>query len=152
MFYLARADGTVIGKFSEEEFRAKITHGEVSPDVQYLPEGTTEWRRVTEFSGAKFPFPPLAAPNRIQPKKENSSPVQLGALCAICAAFLPLLSPVLFLASIALLIASFILAIIAIVRGKVTGGILLMIGIFFAFPTSCVTLMDREKLLHHENR
>ena len=152
LFYLAKADGRVIGKFTEEELRAKISAGDASPDDQYLAEGAREWKRAAEFPGARFPWPAPSAPNRTQRKKEDFSPVKLGALCAICAAFLPLVHPVLFLASVALLIASFVLAILAIVRGKVSGGVLLLIGIFFAFPTSCVSLIDREKLLHREAR
>ena len=51
---LARADGTVIGKFNEEELRAKISAGDFSPGDQYLAEGG-EWLRLSRFPGAQFP-------------------------------------------------------------------------------------------------
>src|SRR5438552_1783171 len=54
LFYLARADGTVIGKFNEEELRAKISAGDFSPGDQYLAEGG-EWLRLSRFPGAQFP-------------------------------------------------------------------------------------------------
>ena len=57
MIYVARADGKVIGKFSEEEFRAKISAGDLSPNDQYLGDGTRQWIRASEFPGATFPKP-----------------------------------------------------------------------------------------------
>jgi len=57
MIYVARADGKVIGKFSEQEFRAKISAGDISPNDQYLGDGTRQWIRASEFPGATFPKP-----------------------------------------------------------------------------------------------
>src|SRR5438128_6702947 len=55
MIYVARAEGKVIGKFSEKEFRAKISAGDISPNDQYLGDGTRQWIRASEFPGATFP-------------------------------------------------------------------------------------------------
>jgi hypothetical protein len=57
VIYLTRADGSVIGKFSEEDLRAKIARGDVSPDDQYLAEASAQWKRLTEFPNAAFPWP-----------------------------------------------------------------------------------------------
>ena len=57
MIYVARADGKVIGKFSEEEFRTKIAAGDISPDDRYLGDGTKQWLRASQFPGAAFPQP-----------------------------------------------------------------------------------------------
>ena len=161
MIYLAQADGKLIGKFSDAELRAKIAAGEISPDDQYLAEGSSDWKRAAEFPGAMFPWkdqPATPAPDRTARKKEDhwsanwlappKSPLEFGVLCAICAALLPLLHPMFVLVSVGLLMASFVLSIIAMVRGKVSGGILLMIGIItVALPVSCVSTIDREKIL-----
>jgi GYF domain 2 len=161
VIYLAQADGKLIGKFSDGELRAKIAAGEISPDDQYLAEGSTDWKRAAEFPGALFPWkdqPATPAPDRTARKKQEpwppnwlappKSPLEFGVLCAVCAALLPLLHPMFVLVSIALLIASFVLSIIAIVRGKVVGGILLMIGIItLALPASCASTVGREKIL-----
>ena len=163
MIYLARADGKVIGKFSEAELRAKIAAGSVSPDDQYVADGASERRRADEYPGATFPWrdedqPLIPPPDRTARKKEDhwpanwlappKSPLEFGVLCAICAALLPLLHPMFVLVSVGLLMASFVLSIIAMVRGKVSGGILLMIGIItVALPVLCVSTIDREKIL-----
>ena len=114
IFYLARADGTVIGKFSEEGLLGKISAGDVSPHDQYLAEGG-QWLRVSVFPGAQFPgdfMPPTPPKLTAQPKKK-SSPDEVGALCALIAAFAPLVSPLLFLLlSLPLLLAAFVLAIV----------------------------------------
>ncbi|MGH7983703.1 MAG: hypothetical protein ACREFF_11265 [Candidatus Udaeobacter sp.] len=57
MVYLTRVDGTVIGKFGEEELRQKIAAGDFSPGDRYLVEGSREWKRLAEFPGASFPWP-----------------------------------------------------------------------------------------------
>ena len=67
----------------------------------------------------------------------------------MAAAFAPLLHPAMFLLSLALLVAAFVLAIVSIVRGKVGGGIILLAGVFISFFASCSALVDRDKILHH---
>jgi len=57
MICVARADGQMIGKFSEEEFWAKISAGDISPDDQYLGAGATQWTRASQFPRATFPRP-----------------------------------------------------------------------------------------------
>jgi uncharacterized membrane protein YphA (DoxX/SURF4 family) len=44
-----------------------------------------------------------------------------------------------------LLFAAFVLAIVSLVRGRVTGGICLLIGLFPAFMMAFVSVTDREK-------
>jgi hypothetical protein len=68
----------------------------------------------------------------------------------VAAAFLPLANPVLFvLGSLPLFLTAFVLAIVSIVRGKVGGGLCLLVGLIFAFMMSLVCLVDRDNLLHH---
>ena len=79
MIYLARADGKVIGKFSEAELRAKIAAGSVSPDDQYVADGASERRRADEYPGATFPWrdedQPLIPPlDRTARKKKDHWP------------------------------------------------------------------------------
>jgi undecaprenyl pyrophosphate phosphatase UppP len=52
-----------------------------------------------------------------------------------------------FLLSLPLLFAAFVLAIVSLVRGRVTGGICLLIGLFPAFMMAFVSLTERDKLL-----
>jgi membrane protein YqaA with SNARE-associated domain len=76
----------------------------------------------------------------------------IGTICAISGAFLPLFNEVLIIVSIALLIAAFVLAILAMTRGKIVGGILLLIGVAFAFPASCVYSVSRDEIIHRSRR
>jgi hypothetical protein len=159
MIYLARADGKVIGKFSEEEFRAKISAGDVSPDDQYLNAGGAgtaggpeRWRRASEFPGAIFPqpdpheeiLPPIPPPiPKLQKKKR--SPADIGGLCALLGMFAPLASPVLFfLLSLPLLVAAFVLAIVSLARGKIGSGIGLLILTFVAFMMSITIVTNPD--------
>ena len=57
MIYLARANGTVIGKFGQEELHRKIAAGDLSPSDKCLVEPSREWKRLAEFQGANFPWP-----------------------------------------------------------------------------------------------
>ena len=77
--------------------------------------------------------PPPALPP-LPPKKKESSLAAIGALCAIAAALLPLATSMFFLLfSLPLLLTAFVLAIMSLVRGRFTGGVILLIGVFFAF-------------------
>jgi hypothetical protein len=62
MVYLTRADGTVIGKFTEDDLRTRIASGDVSPSDQYLTEGAREWKPLRELPGAAFPASPPPLP------------------------------------------------------------------------------------------
>jgi integral membrane sensor domain MASE1 len=55
-----------------------------------------------------------------------------------------------FLLSLPLLFAAFVLAIVSLVRGRVVGGICLLIGLFPALMMAFVTLTEREKLLNRQ--
>jgi len=73
--------------------------------------------------------------------KKKSSPAAIGALCAIAAAFSPFFSPLFFFVfSLPLLIAAFVLAIVAIAQGRSASGIALMIGVFLAAPFAIVAM------------
>ena len=83
--------------------------------------------------------------NALLPSKQTSgkrerSPAYIGGLCAVTAAFLPLAHPVLFiLGSMPLLLAAFVLAIVSIVRGKIGGGVSLLVGLVLALTMSVVS-------------
>jgi len=79
---------------------------------------------------------------------QRSSPAAIGILFAIAAAFLPLASSMFFFfLSLPLLLAAFVLAIVSLVRGGIAGGIILLIGIFFALPISFLSLISRSEIL-----
>ena len=115
----------------------------------------------TSFVSSQNRFQPIASIRRwgarnvsasssIKREKRESTPASIGGLCAIAAAFAPLLDQTLFfLISLPLLFAAFVLAIVSIARGKIGGGILLLIGLAFAFVCSIAALTDRDKILHH---
>jgi len=48
LFYVAR-NGEVIGKFTEEELRAKICKGEFGASDWYLGEGLDNWVRISDY-------------------------------------------------------------------------------------------------------
>ncbi len=52
MIYAARPDGTVIGKFSEAEFRTIISSGEVWGECLYLEESEQVWHKASEYPSA----------------------------------------------------------------------------------------------------
>jgi hypothetical protein len=54
MIYVSRPDGTVIGKFTEAEFLAKASAGEISREDFYLNEPEQVWRIAAEYPGAVF--------------------------------------------------------------------------------------------------
>src|SRR5437016_6079396 len=89
-------------------------------------------------------------------KRWTETPASIGGVCALVAAFAPLVSPTFFfLLSLPLLFAALVLAIVSLVRGRVTGGICLLIGLFPAFIMAFVLVTEREKILnpqHSETR
>jgi hypothetical protein len=77
---------------------------------------------------------------------QQSSPAAIGMICAVAAALLPLAVPAFFFfISLPLLTAAFVLAIVALVRGGIFGGIFLLLLVFFAFPVSIVTMIAGTK-------
>ena len=178
--YVCR-DGQDIGDWPEDQFQAKIFSGELFETDWFFYEGMTDWQRVREYRrpeiGAwrrgeeKTPnglsrtgvnqitassqpiVEKLKSAFEIKRGGKKQSAAETGGACALVAAFAPLLHPTLFfLASLPLLIAAFVLAIVSLVRGKVGGGIALMVGVFFAFMMSIVTLTERDRLLSAEGR
>ncbi len=148
-------DGAEVGQFSEQEFRDKIFSGEIQPDNHYWTEGMDDWQLVSEYrSSPSLPGPPTLPPlPRVAEKKKRrtETPASIGGACALVAAFAPLLSPSLFfLLSLPLLFAAFVLAIVSLVRGRVTGGICLLLGLFPAFMMAFVSLTERDKMLQHQ--
>jgi len=55
-----------------------------------------------------------------------------------------------FLLSLPLLFAAFVLAIVSLVRGRVTGGICLLIGLLPAFMMAFVAVTERDKILNRQ--
>jgi undecaprenyl pyrophosphate phosphatase UppP len=67
------------------------------------------------------------------------------------AAFAPLVSPTFFfLLSLPLLFAAFVLAIVSLVRGRITGGICLLLGLLPAFIMAFVAVTERGKILSRQ--
>ena len=143
--FVAR-NGTVFGEFSENDFRNHVRTGVILPSDHYFCEGFKEWKSVADFKRNRFFWGKFAGG-----AGKERSPAATGALCAVVAAFLPLVSPMLFfLGSLPLLLTVFVLAIVSILRGKVGGGLCLLVGLVFAFAMSVVSLVDRDHLLHPE--
>src|SRR6266508_956777 len=91
-------------------------------------------------------------PETKKKKGRAETPASVGGACALVAAFASLVSPTRFcLLSLPLLFAAFVLAIVSLVRGRVVGGICLLIGLFPALMMAFVTLTDRDKLLNREH-
>jgi hypothetical protein len=160
-FHACRLDGTIIGEFSEGEFREKVFSNELMPEDYYWHEGMSDWAPVSNYRASTKttkievskppPLPAIPQAPLPKPPKQSSPPAVTGGLCAIAAAFAPLLHPVcFFLISLPFLVAAFVLAIVSIVRGKVGSGIALLAGTMIAFLMSIASMtIDRDKLFHH---
>jgi VIT1/CCC1 family predicted Fe2+/Mn2+ transporter len=169
MIFHVMRDGEALGDLEERDFREKIFSGEIQPEDYYWREGFGDWKLVSEYRAparekvvkpaAPPPLPAIASDisQKIQrwgarnaEKAAENKEARIGGLCAVLGAFAPLLSPVFFvLLSLPLLFAAFVLAILSLARGKITGGILLLIGLMFAFAMSFAALTERDKILHH---
>jgi hypothetical protein len=91
--------------------------------------------------------------NKVAEKKKRwaETPASVGGAFALIAAFAPLVHPFLFfILSPPLLFAAFVLAIVSLVRGRVTGGVCLLVGLFPALMMAFGTLTERDKLLNHQ--
>jgi hypothetical protein len=153
------SNGEPVGNFGEAVFEEKILAGEILPTDLFSAEGLTEWRPVSQYKKAQHAQrakpPPLPATvtaaqrARTKTKKERTA-AETGGVLAVGAAFAPLLHPSLFfLLSLPMLLGALVLAIVSITKGKVTGGIFLLIGLLPALMMSWTCMVDREKLLHH---
>jgi DNA-directed RNA polymerase subunit RPC12/RpoP len=155
IFHVGR-DGMELGQFSEQEFRDKISAGEIRPYDHYWTQRMDDWQLVSEYRRLpSSPGPPTLPPLRRMPEKKKKgwieTPASIGGACALVAAFAPLVSPAFFfLLSLPLLFAAFVLAIVSLVRGRVTGGICLLIGLFPAFMMAFVSVTDRDKILNRQ--
>lgn len=162
MFSVAR-DGEVLGEFSEKDFRAKIFGNEIWPTDSFWRSGMDDWQPVSSYRAAEptvrndkgsppKPLERLVPTISRRPFFQQSTPASIGAFCAVIAALGPLFSPAMIAIAIPLLIAAFILAVMTMVKGRIWIGIALLIGTFIAGPTSCIMLVDREKILSGETR
>lgn len=157
-------DGAIIGEFDEDVFRNKIFSGELLPDDVFWQPELKEWLPISSY---RVP-PPLPEPPRPietaldrvsefmtkgpKPKKTSRSfsPAKTGGLLAVAAWLAPLAhESFFFLVSLPFLLAAFVLAIVSIVKGRLTGGIILLVAILPAFIASCGSMTDRDKILHH---
>jgi hypothetical protein len=166
MIYHISRDGTILGEFTEAEFRDKIFANEILPNDHYWTEGMTDWQVVSDYRvGVEtpeiVPVPPsvpvlpqgstdaLKAPVSAKLKVKRSA-AYTGACLALIAAFLPLLSGPLIFVSLILLLATFILAVTEMVKGKVWHGVGLLLSLFIALAMAITCTVDRDKLLRHE--
>ncbi|MBA3962583.1 MAG: DUF4339 domain-containing protein [Chthoniobacterales bacterium] len=147
MIYHVARDGEVLGEFSEDEFRARRARGAVLPTDHYWTEEMSEWKPVSEYRVvAKTQririAPELAPPTPIviavsaQPEKPvqqwyRSLPLAGGALILLAIALSFAAGP-LFYASLFLLAAALVIAILSVVRGGLIGGIVLLLSLIVA--------------------
>ncbi len=170
MIFVCR-NGEHLGEFSEAEFREKILAEEILPSDDYWQEGFPDWVSVAEYrdladtqpTNVRRPAPhrpqqlaqaavesaaaarPVAAKRKLF---ERETTLTIGVACALIAAFGPLFSQTMLVLSVPLLIAAFVLAIISMVKGRIAGGIALLMGTFIAGPISCATFFGgNNKLL-----
>jgi hypothetical protein len=68
-------------KFSEAEFRARISSGEVWRECLYLEESEQVWHKASEYPGAVFPPPITPAPN--DKKQCHRTIIVIGSLIAV---------------------------------------------------------------------
>ena len=71
----------MIGKFSEAEFRARISSGEVWRECLYLEESEQVWHKASEYLGAVFPPPITPAAN--DKKQSHRTIIVIGSLIAV---------------------------------------------------------------------
>jgi len=71
IFHVGR-DGTELGQFSEQEFRDKISAGEIRPYDHYWTQGMDDWQLVSEYRASPpSPGPPSLPPLRRIPEKKK---------------------------------------------------------------------------------
>jgi hypothetical protein len=154
--YVAR-DGADIGQFSEEEFRAgkaKERLNSLLSDRRLFErkEPANDSDRLADEE-SKTPMSEASAEKKMRRGSSPAYTAYIGALLAIVAAFIPLVNWAFFwFLSLPLVLATFVLAIVSLVRGGITGGVILMIGVFLAFPISILTALNREQILKSSQR
>ena len=162
MIYYISRDGVERGPLDEGSLKHEIANGITLPTDYYWREGMTDWELVSTLPWQAV-VPPVVPKStkqsrvakwmqREETQLKNRSPAYIGGILTGCAAFLPLANAGLFLVSLSLLFAAFILAIVALVRGKILGGICLLIFLPIALIVSWTCLVDRDRLLSPEGR
>ena len=71
----------MIRKFSDAEFRARISSGEVWRECLYLEESEQVWHKASEYPGAVFPPPITPAAN--DKKQSHRTIIVIGSLIAV---------------------------------------------------------------------
>lgn len=148
-------------QMDEQEFRDRIFRNEILESDYYWHDGLSDWQPVSAYrrptaNREAMPPMPIAAPTTPTPVarkhvRRQNTPAGLGGACAFLALLAPLLHESLFfLISLPLLVAAFVLAIVSLVKGRVTGGIILLIALLPCLIGSCGVMMDRQKILNHE--
>jgi hypothetical protein len=101
---------------------------------------------------------PISAPRRneaatVAPKRETKYASQ-GFAALLLAAICPMIWSPLVLASVGLVTAAFVLAIMAIVKGKTTAGIILIVACPFAliFAFASIGAMDEARRIRSEQK
>ena len=150
-----------LGIFSEEDFRARISQGSILPTDVYSTDGTG-CRPVREYQLTRPPILPTVAITAPAPaRKDKTTRFALnGAGALVIALLCPLIWKPLFLLSPGFVIAAFVMAIVAIVKGRpLTGAILIaacpvvMFGAFiwFTMPGDIVS-ETRKQVREREAR
>ena len=173
MFYVCR-DGEDIGEWDKAEFDRLIRIGEILPSDHYFAEGMADWEPVSSYW-----FPPAsplrsaarttthapvaaastaktnpAAPLDVtEPVARRRSPAYMAGMCLVLAFAAPLLAQSLFfLLSLPLFLAALVLAVVALVRGQIVGGIVVLLAMLPCFIGSCSFMLDRERWITDEGR
>ncbi len=146
-FYVARA-GQEIGADDRAAFESKMSAGIYQPSDHYWSEGMTDWLPVSTYRSTVAQEQPAAA---LPKAKRTRNPAAIGALLALAASFAPLVWPGLFfLFSLPALFAAFVLAIVALAKTRVLGGLALLAFLLPAMIWSWMSLVNRDELLHHK--
>jgi hypothetical protein len=134
-------NGKVIGEFSEEDFRKNVRIGVIAPSDYYFCEGFTDWKSVADFKRKQ-------ALLGFTPPKTIAG--QIGALLVV-SWFMPMIHPVFLIFTIALAIAAFVVAIMEIVKSRLTGGILLVVGCILT-PFMIVAVLSAKTVTTQSSR
>lgn len=134
-------DGHQIGEFSREEFESRLRIGLIFPTDDYWVEGMTDWLPAREYvmpaamaRTVKIKTEENIVAQKVLPKTngEATAPVREATSALFLAVIAPLFWKPLILLSAGLVIAAFVIGIMAIVRSRFLAGALLIAGCFFA--------------------